>query len=167
MNASSRSIFWISILSVVHHFCIWSAIAFINLPPVLKKNGVSNIRQTYLWSLNNDNGEDSTVNANTPEVSPKSNHTKFEHGGVSRREFAAWSAGAVTLSALYDPAAANAAAGGIQINNQTKSLDATVSSNYDPTFPFSSNRQSKSITLSNGMQVLLVSVDGGLARRPK
>lgn len=166
MKASSRSLFWISTLSLAHHFCKWSAIAFvntnininINLPPVLKKNGIHNIRPTYLWSLENDNGDDAIVSVNTPEVSPNANHTKFEHGGVSRREFAAWSAAAVTLSALYDPATADAAAGRIRIINPTKSLDATgTSSNYDPTIPFSSNRQSKSITLSNGMQVLLVS----------
>jgi insulysin len=176
MKESSRTIFWISILSLIHHFCKWSAIAFVNLNllpvVVLKKNGIHNIKSTYLWSLINengnddDNGEDTIAIANTPEVSPKANHTKFEHEQgvvVSRREFATWSAAAVTLSALYDPTTADAAAGRrrTRIIDPTKSLDATSTgtstSTYDPNIPFSSNRQSKSITLSNGMQVLLVS----------
>jgi hypothetical protein len=165
MKASSRSLFWISILSLVHHFCKWSAIAFvntnINLPSVLKKNGINNIQPTYLWSLDNgndkDNGEDAIVSVNTPEVSTNATHAKFEHEGVSRREFATWSsAAAVTLSALYNPTTTDATGGRIQKINPTKSLDESVSGIYDPNIPFSSNRQSKSITLSNGMQVLLV-----------
>jgi insulysin len=69
---------------------------------------------------------------------------------ISRREFIAWNSAAATLSAFYNPTMASA-------KNPSVQGSGKLSDQFDPSIPFSSTRQYNDITLSNGLQVLLVS----------
>ena len=76
--------------------------------------------------------------------------------GLSRRDFVTWTSMATTIltTLQQQPSLANAAEGTVFVKDSLESSDLETLVN---TIPFSSSRRYKTISLSNGMQVLLVS----------
>ena len=107
-----------------------------------KRSGLSNERLDFFQTCCN--AKNVNISENGDQIDEEVLNEIF---GFSRREFVNWGAAGASLCSLFDPSSASA----------KPAKDPTEQESYNPTIPYSSVRQYKSIKFSNGMQVLLVS----------